>query len=240
MLNGQIAVVTGASSGIGQAIALELGRRGCTVCALGRQAAALDEVVKRLSPTAPHSKAYRADLSRDDELERVALRLQQDFPDVDILVHAAGRFSTGALGSTSVDGLDAHYRINARAPYLLTQKLLPNLISARGQIVFVNSSVNPGANADLTQYAASKHALEAIADGLRAEVNAQGLRVLTLNPGRTASRMQEQVHASEGRMYRPEDLMQPHDVALMVAASLALPPSAEVTNLDMRPMIKPS
>ena len=90
----------------------------------------------------------------------------------------------------------------------------------------------------MSGYAASKYALKALADALRAEVNALGLRVLSVYPGRTASRMQAEVHAAEGRPYRPETLMQPEDVAASILAALALPRTAELTDLHIRPALK--
>jgi NADP-dependent 3-hydroxy acid dehydrogenase YdfG len=91
----------------------------------------------------------------------------------------------------------------------------------------------------LSQYAATKHALKAIADSLREEVNAEGLRVLSVYPGRTASPMQAAVHEMEGRAYHPERLMQPEDVAAVVINALSLPRSAEVTDIYIRPLLKP-
>jgi NADP-dependent 3-hydroxy acid dehydrogenase YdfG len=135
--------------------------------------------------------------------------------------------------------LDRQYRINVRAPYMLTQALLPMLKSRRGQIVFINSSAGLNARANVSQYAATKHALKAVADSLREEINAEGLRVLSVYPGRTATPMQADVHTMEGRAYRPDRLMQPEDVAAVVINALSLPSSAEVTDIHVRPLIKP-
>ena len=113
------------------------------------------------------------------------------------------------------------------------------LKARQGQIVFINSSVGLGAKANVGQYAATKHALKAIADSLREEVNGDGVRVLSVFVGRTATRMQEAIHGMEGRAYRPERLMRPEDVATVVINVLSLPRSAEVTDIVMRPLAKP-
>jgi short-subunit dehydrogenase len=141
--------------------------------------------------------------------------------------------------SATADQLDRHYRTNLRAPYVLTQGLLPTLISRQGQVLFVNSSAGLAARANAGQYAASKHALKAVADSLREEVNPAGVRVLSLFLGRTASPMQAAVHAMEGRPYQPESLMQPEDVAALAVHALTLPRSIEVTEISMRPLLKP-
>jgi NADP-dependent 3-hydroxy acid dehydrogenase YdfG len=84
----------------------------------------------------------------------------------------------------------------------------------------------------------TKHALRAIADSLRGEVNPDGVRVLSVYLGRTASEMQERIHQMEGRPYRPELLLQPQDVASVILNALSLPRTAEVTDIHIRPMLK--
>ena len=90
----------------------------------------------------------------------------------------------------------------------------------------------------LAQYDLTKHALKAIADSLRGEVNPDGVRVLSVYLGRTASEMQERIHQAEGRPYRPELLLQPQDVASVIVNALSLPRTAEVTDIHIRPMLK--
>ncbi|MEI9953258.1 MAG: SDR family NAD(P)-dependent oxidoreductase [Pseudomonadota bacterium] len=102
----------------------------------------------------------------------------------------------------------------------------------------MNSSVGLAASATLGPYAATQHALKALADALRAEVNAAGVRVLSVYPGRTATALMLARFSMEGRAYRPELLLQPEDVANVVISSLALPRTAEVTNINIRPMVK--
>jgi NADP-dependent 3-hydroxy acid dehydrogenase YdfG len=88
------------------------------------------------------------------------------------------------------------------------------------------------------QYDSTKHALKALADSLRGEINRHGVRVLSVYLGRTASEMQEGIYRMEGRPYRPEILLQPDDVASVVVNALGLPRTAEVTDISIRPMIK--
>ena len=181
---------------------------------------------------------YQVDLTVDQDVRRIADLIQQDVGHIDMLIHSAGVISFGRLESAPIEDFDRQYRINVRAPYALTQVLLPMLRSCQGQIVFINSSVVLNASPNLGQYAATKHALKAVADSLRQEVNAEGLRVLSIYPGRTASPMQEAVFKMEGREYRPELLMQPEDLAALIINTLTLPRSAEVTDINVRPLIK--
>jgi short-subunit dehydrogenase len=154
------------------------------------------------------------------------------------LVHAAGHIAPEPIATSSPDSLRRHFSINFEAPYFLTRNLSEPLIAASGQIVFINSSTVQFPNASTGQYAASKHALKGFADSLRAELNPRGVRVLSIFPGRTATSMQKEIHEREGRDYSPEEMMQADDVAVMIQASLELPPTAEVTEIYMRPMRK--
>jgi NAD(P)-dependent dehydrogenase (short-subunit alcohol dehydrogenase family) len=184
------------------------------------------------------AKTNGADLSEVDDIYRFVDQLKADAGNISLLIHSAGDFSMGLLGSSTVADFDRQYRVNVGAPYLLTQLILPMMKPHDGQIVFINSSVGLKAKAGVGQYAATKHALRAIADSLREEVNAEGIRVLSVFPGRTATPMQEIVHRMEGKAYQPERFMRPEDVASVVIHALSLPRSAEVTDIHIRPMTK--
>jgi len=120
----------------------------------------------------------------------------------------------------------------------LTQLLLADLTASRGQIVFVNSSQGLKAAPGVGQFAATQHALKAVADSLRQEVNQEGVRVLTVFPGRTATPRTADICRLEGIPYQPELLLQPEDIATMISAALMLPRTGEVTNISLRPLHK--
>ncbi len=107
-----------------------------------------------------------------------------------------------------------------------------------GEVVFINSSSGIVAKPMSAQYDSTKHALKAIADSLRGEVNAHHVRVLSVYLGRTASEMLERIHRMEGKPYRPELLLQPEDIASVMLNALSLPRTAEVTDVHIRPMLK--
>jgi NADP-dependent 3-hydroxy acid dehydrogenase YdfG len=237
-LHGHTCVVTGASSGIGRAIAVALASGGATVCAVGRRRRELEATANQANG-AGDFVLYKTDLTRDAELQDLAHAVSARSGGVDVLVHSAGTWGHGEFGTASVRELDRQYATNVRAPYLLTQALLPTLRARQGQVVFINSTAGLSAKAGVAQYAATKHALKAIADGLREEVNGEGVRVVSVYPGRTATPLQAEVFAVEGRPYVPERLMQPEDVASVVLNALTLPRSTEVTDLMVRPMLKP-
>jgi NADP-dependent 3-hydroxy acid dehydrogenase YdfG len=238
-LTGQIAVVTGASSGIGKAIAHSLVNEGVKVCLVGRHLEKLKAVASHTKQFSDQISLYKTDLGIDDNILSLALNIQKEFGAIDILIHSAGTFSLGNIEQASIDDFDCQYRINVRAAYLLTQTFLPLLKLSCGQVVFINSSVGLTAKAGVSQYAATKHALKAFADSLREEVNSDNVRVISVYPGRTATPMQAAVFKMENRVYSPEKLMQPEDVASVVINALKLPHTAEVTDISVRPLNKP-
>jgi NAD(P)-dependent dehydrogenase (short-subunit alcohol dehydrogenase family) len=236
---GQLAVVTGASSGIGKAIALELAAEGAKVCLVGRKKESLDAVAKSAQLSEQQMFGYQVDLTLDDEVIEFAKRVQREFGFVDLVVHGAGAIARGWFAEAPVEDLDWQYRVNVRAPYVLTQALLPMLKSRQGQIVFLNSRVvllNAGVHS--IQYTATKQALKSMADSLREEINPLGMRVLTVFLGRTATPMQALIHEIEKRPYIPEQLVQPGDVAKFVLAALNMPRTAEVTEIHIKPLNK--
>jgi NADP-dependent 3-hydroxy acid dehydrogenase YdfG len=215
-----------------------LARENVKVCSVGRNPDRLAETVAAARPFAP-MKSFELDLVDDRNLQSLVVYLERHGGKLDILVHSAGIIHQNTIESGPIEDLDVQYATNVRAPYLLTQRLLQLLTAARGQVAFINSSVGLAATrANVGQYAATKHALKAIADSLREEVNPRGIRVLTVYLGRTATPMQEEVSRQEGKAYRPEALLQPEDVALVVVHALTLPSSAEVTDISIRPMQK--
>jgi len=237
-LANQMAIVSGASSGIGRAIALELAREGASLCLLGRDEERLLGTARTATNSSPKVTVYQVDFSSEQDLSCLIQRLEQELEYVDVLVHAAGDIVLGDMNSLTIDDLDRQYKINLRAPYLLTQKLLPRVRARRGQVVFINSSMGVHARANVGQYAATKHALKAVADSLRDEVNPDGVRVLSIFAGRTASAMQETIHRLENKAYNAQLLLQPEDIASVVIHLLTLPRTAEVTDIHIRPLVK--
>jgi len=236
LLAGRTALVTGASSGVGRAIALALARRGANLYVVGRNREALVETTAAAEQFSS-VVSFQLDLTDDDNIQSF-LQHFEEAGRLDILVHSAGIFHQDLMAEACVNDLDQQYAINVRAPYVLSQRLLPLLTASRGQIVFINSSVGLSVRRpEVGQYAATKHALKAVADSLREEVNQKGVRVLTVYLGRTATPTQRAIFREEGRVYRPEILLQPTDIASVVVNALILPPTAEVTDISIRPMV---
>jgi len=236
---GRVAVVTGAGSGVGRAIAIALAREGVELCLLGRDSTKLAATAAVARPFSSVTE-FQLDLTVEEAFQPLVQHLEEGPGRLDVLIHCAGVIQQSPMERASIADLDFQYATNVRAPYAATQRLLPLLMAARGQIVFINSSVGLNARRpEIGQYAATKHALKAIADSLREEVNPKGIRVLSVYLGRTATPMQEAICRQEGRAYHPEHLLQPEDVASVVLHALTLPSTAEVTDISIRPMARP-
>jgi NAD(P)-dependent dehydrogenase (short-subunit alcohol dehydrogenase family) len=231
-LAGRVAVITGAREGIGRAVAQALGSHGATVYAASRSAARLELA------GIPELQAFEADFTDDSSVEAWIERLSVAPGGLDFLIHSAGSYINAPVDQARIEDFDSQYRVNVRSPYRITQALLPRLKASRGQIVFVNSSACQGGREGLSQYAATKAALRAMADCLRQELNSFGIRVLSIYPGRTATPLQERLHRDQGLPWQPSRLAQPQDIADAIVQSLLLPETAEITDVFIRSMAK--
>jgi short-subunit dehydrogenase len=235
---GTSAVVTGASSGIGRAIAISLAEQGASLHLIGRSEQRLEAAAAEARERDAAVRAVAMDLTEDSAILQLVAALKRDELAVHVLIHSSGLYRGGRIESAPVDELDAQYRVNVRAPYVLTQALLPMLKASKGQIVFINSTQGIEAGHSAGGFAATQHALKALADTLRKEINDEGVRVISVFPGRTATPRTKELFALEGKAFHPELLLQPEDVAEMVNNALLMPRTAEVTDISMRPMLK--
>lgn len=235
MLTGKAALVTGASSGIGRAIALALAESGTAVGVIGRDRRRLASTVKSIEAFGGVALPFPGDLTEPGQIDHLAQLVDEEFTGLDLLVHSAGTYHRDEMARSSIQHLDDQYQTNVRAPYRLTQALLPALARRPGDVVFVNSTQGLSTSRGTGQYAATQHALKAIADSLRAELNSEGVRVMTLHVGRTATPRQRHVFEAEGRDYTPEILIQPEDLAELVVTAVALPRRAQVTTMTIWP-----
>ena len=219
-------LVTGAGSGIGEALARRLVERGDDVVVVARSSARADELRRDL----PGATALVADLADPTTVD--ALDLPEE---LDSVVHAAGVVDLGPVADLSAASWAEQLTVNLVAPAALTRVALPALRRGRGTVVFVNSGAGLSANPQWSAYAASKHGLRALADSLRAEEAGHGVRVSTVYPGRTATSMQEKVHRQEGKEYDASQWTRPETVAATILHVLDLPRDATVSDVTVRP-----
>jgi NADP-dependent 3-hydroxy acid dehydrogenase YdfG len=221
-------VVTGATGAIGFAIARALVAAGAQMIATARDARRLQRVARELGGAATHA----VDLTREDQVLALA---RVCGPPVDGVLHAAGSYEVATVRDASSATLAGLLASHVESTWNLARAFVSELAARQGEFVVIASSVRPGVG--LGPYAAAKAAQTALVESLRAEVNPLGVRVLLVHPGRTAGTIQERLAAREGHAYHPERLLQPADIAAAILGAMALPRTAETTDLHLRPML---
>ncbi|PTA69111.1 SDR family oxidoreductase [Deinococcus arcticus] len=220
-----VTLITGASGGIGSALARLLAPTHDLILT-GRGGAALTRLCADLG-----AQPLPLDLTHPETFAGVVGGLGR----VTNLVHGAGVVDLGAVAGQDHMVWTHTLAVNTVAPAELTRLLLPRVRAEQGTVVFVNSGAGLRANAGWGSYAASKFALKALADALREEEAAHGVRVTSVYPGRTATPMQQKVRAQEGAAYTPEAFVQPETVAATIAFALNAPRDATLPDLSVRP-----
>ena len=215
-----VALVTGASKGIGRAVAEALSASHHLLIG-GRDAARIDEVIALCESAEP----FGVDLDDPDATAAAVTGIDR----LDVLVHSAGVIALGPVATTTTAQWERVLRTNVVAPATLTRLLLPALRAASGLVVFVNSGAGLSASANWGVYAASKFALTALADALRAEE--RGIRVTSLHPGRVATDMQAELNTLEGRPYDPARYLDPSAVARAVRLAVDLGDDGRIDSL---------
>lgn len=217
------ALITGASGGIGSAIATALSPTH-TLLLAGRPSDRLDAVAQRLGAT-----TFPLDLTDRDEIAASC----EIVDELDVLVHNAGVSIPGHTAESDVDDWRTTFAVNVFGVVELTLALLPALRRASGQVVFINSGAGRQVSPGMASYSASKFAVRAFADSLRADE--PGLRVTTIYPGRTDTAMQRELVAFEGGQYDAGKFLRPETVAAAVANAVATPPDGHIHEVVLRP-----
>lgn len=224
-------LVTGAGSGIGEAVARVLHDRGDHLVLLARSAGRATD----LETAFPGAQTIVADLADPAGLELALARAV--LPEaLDSVLHVAGVVELGPVAELALSQLREQVDVNLVSPAVLTAATLPAVRRAHGVVVFVNSSAGLTAGPSWSAYAATKFGLRALADSLRAEEIEHGVRVTTVFPGRTATAMQEKVHEQEGKTYDSSQWVRPETVAATILHVLDLTPDATIPEVVVRPV----
>ena len=182
-LNGKRALITGAGSGIGRAMALRLAEDGMKLALVGRDARKLMETAA-LTGRPLEMLVLPADLTKDRAIEDIAHIIEGHFKGLDVLINNAGMTLNCPFEETTLEAFDRIMAINVRAPFALTRRLLPFLKrSDCATIINIGSVVSHKGYVHQSAYAASKHALLGMTKALAKEVLPQGIRVHMLSPG---------------------------------------------------------
>ncbi|HEX7594446.1 MAG TPA: glucose 1-dehydrogenase [Anaerolineae bacterium] len=182
-MKGKVALVTGASSGIGRAAALRFAAEGAQVALVARRADKLAEVANEIEAKGGKGKSIAADVTREDEIERVVRETVAAFGGIDVLVNAAGIIANGTIENTRLADWDYMFGVNVRSPFYLIQCAMPHLIERKGSVVNVSSVTGIRAFPNVLAYCASKAALDQLTHCAALEVASKGVRINAINPG---------------------------------------------------------
>jgi len=222
-------VLTGATGGVGSALAEVFA--GERLVLVGRDAVRLADLAGRH----PGSRAVAVDLADPGAVGPAVTGALAPDEVVDVLVHNAGVAPRGRVADADAAGWTATLAVNTVTPAVLTAALLPRLRAAAGHVLFVGSGQSLGASPAFGEYAASKFALRALADALRAEESDAGVRVTSLYPGQIATRMQRELQEDAGGTYTPDAYIDPATFAAAVRFAADAPRDSYLTDVTVRP-----
>ena len=233
-LKGKVAVVTGASSGIGEATARELASRGASVVLASRAVGKLEALQRGISASGGVALAVETDISDRDSVEAMVGRAVGEFGSLDVLVNNAGLGLSGRISEVRPEDVRHVFEVNAVGPLNCIQAALPHM-GEGGHIINVSSVVGRRAIPKVGAYCASKFALNALTDALRVEVAGRGITVTSVYPGTTRTSFRENSRRTrdEKRGWRPKGVT-PERVAKKIASAAERSPRDVYVRLSDR------
>jgi NADP-dependent 3-hydroxy acid dehydrogenase YdfG len=222
------ALVTGASTGIGRAIALALAAKDVHLVITARDAGRLKKVVNEINTKGGNSRYQIADLQDPDQIQELVDDIKKNNRKLDLMVHSAGVAYVGSCAEMPTGRWQETLQVNLTTPFLLTQKCLP-LMPPGSQIIFINSVAGKNYFPEWAAYCASKAGLRAYADVLRQEVQSKGIRVTTIFPSSVDTSMHDRLPYNWDR----QKMLQSEDVARAVLYCYQQPASVVIKEIDL-------
>ncbi len=228
-----IALVTGATLGIGRATAVALGRAGYKVGVCARTAANVEGLLRELRAEGIEAAGCAADVSHPAEVQAMVALVTRSLGPVDVLINNAGIARLRPFAELTLDDWDTTMATNLRSLFLVTREVLPGMRSRkRGFIVNVASLAGKNAFAGGTAYVASKHAVLGFSRTLMLEVRKDGVRVLAICPGSVDTPLMRDQAVLTPNI---DSILKPEDVAQAILDALRMPSRALVSEIDIRP-----
>ncbi len=231
-LKDKVVLITGASRGIGFAIAEAFDREGARLVLVSRNRAPLVRAAGTLSGTA---MMMAADLTKPHDVGKLLAAVKKKIGRLDILINNAGVFTYKPFAKTTLADWNQNIGANLTSIFLTTQAALPLLRRSKGEIVNILSVSSRTAFPNCSAYTAAKFGARGLTDVLRQELRAEGIRVMAVLPGMTATRMKDEFDFP----VRPEDLLQPQDVAAAVLSAVSQPRHVTVEEILLTPSAGP-
>lgn len=228
-----VVVITGASQGLGEAIALAFAQKGpCTLALVARNAAKLERVAERVRAHGAETLVLPCDVTDPSAVTHMAEQVHALAGTPDVVVNNAGSFQPGLLTELSLEQFTTQIHANLTSAFLVTQAFLPGMVQRKkGHLFFMASIASLKGYPNGAAYCAAKHGLLGLARTLREETKPQGVRVTTLMPGaaRTPS--------WDGTPEPDDRFMAPEDIAEALVGIYALSPRTVVEEIVLRPQL---
>jgi NAD(P)-dependent dehydrogenase (short-subunit alcohol dehydrogenase family) len=207
-LTGKIAIVTGAGSGIGRGIAIALAQEGVAVVACGRRKRPLEDTIQSVLQSGGRGVAVPADVSKEEDVQRLVQAALDAFGTLDILINNAGIYAGSHFNKLAVDEWDQVMATNLRGPFLMTRAMLPVFREKRsGHIINISSESGLNYYEADTAYGITKHALNDLGEYIQRENQELNIRVNTICPGMVVSEMTEDdTELNRAKCLYPEDI----------------------------------
>lgn len=239
----RVAVITGASSGIGEATAIALASAGVKVVLTARRRERLEDLVSAIEQAGGQALALPGDISDEAFARSVIAQAVQRFGGIDILVNSAGVIQAGGVENCDTQEWRRTMDLNFFASLYTTTAAIPFMKAAGGgDIIQISSTGGRRPTAHFGSYGASKYALNGMSWGLRSEVGGAGIRVCVVEPGATTSEIAEGMTDPQGREFMrqhitKEGAMKAEDIAAVILCIVSLPQRANVQEVLIRPTI---
>lgn len=182
-MNGKVALVTGATSGIGRACAVMMAREGAIVVAIGRNESELSSVRDEARNLDGTIKTHLADVTETSQVDRLVTDTVESLGRIDVLVNCAGIIKSGTIENTSLDEWDKMLNVNLRSVFYIIQRCMPHLEAVKGNIVNVSSVTGTRAFPGVLAYCVSKAGIDQLTRCVALEMAARSVRVNAVNPG---------------------------------------------------------
>lgn len=232
-LDGRIAIVTGASRGIGKAIALALARAGADVVLAARTQTDLLHVQEQVRSIGRRVLAVPTDVSKETDVENLVERSLSTFGKINILVNNAGMGSFAKVVDMATAEFDCMFATNIRGVFLCTKSVLPTMIQQRsGDIINIASLAGRNAFIGGAVYAATKWALIGFARSLMLEVREYNIRVITVCPGSVDTSFDPRPFSKQKDT---SQIPKAEDIARVVLDAIHMPRNVMVSEIDVRP-----
>ncbi len=234
-LEGRVALVTGASSGLGRSTAIALARAGADVALVARSRGELEGAQEEIAKIGRRALVLPVDLASEADTSEAVGRAAEDLGGIDVLVNAAGTDVPGSVEELDVEGWDRTLSVNLRAPFLLSKAAFPHMREAGGGlIVNVSSVAGKKGWANASAYCASKFGLTGLTEALADEGREHGIRAIVLYPGAMATNWgafspEEREEEGEPNEAPPTRVLRPERVADLIAWVAAAPPEFVLT-----------